>query len=184
MNDERMTISEDTLRGANDYIPLLKKDQIAKAIAGKCLRISRTADQNKAGEKMLAMPCIYVEDTATKEMYQMEILLRYYLGIDIGEEFTDEMYDFYGRSHILNQLERFKGYAELKNKVFDLLSDYSKMKKFLDVEIYNEKTIRNDGLARTAAAISVVATPENIRAMIEELKAEEMTMDGGSGNES
>ena len=100
----------------------------------------------------------------------MSVLLMEYLKVTIPDDFSDKDYDRYASSHILNQLERFKSNAELKDKVFDLLNDYRDFKKILDTEIFNEKEVRNDSVERLSAAISIVSNPENIAKMKDELE--------------
>ena len=100
----------------------------------------------------------------------MSVLLKEYLNIQIPDEFTDETYDQYGEAHILNQLERFKGNAGLKDKVFNILGNFKKFEKMLNTEIENEKNVRNDPVARLSAAISIVSNPENLKKMQEELE--------------
>lgn len=170
MGNEKFKVTEDLLRKANDYIPLHKKIEIAKAIAPHCIEKSKTAEQNQKGLEFLALPTLWVDNMEIKNLYMMSVLLSEYLHVQIPDDFTDEEYDKYESAHVLNQLERFKGYAELKDKVFDLISDYRAFKKILDTEIFNEKEVRNDSVARLSAAISIVSNPENIKKMQAELE--------------
>lgn len=170
MGKKKFYVTEEMLRNANDYVPLNKKVAIAKIIAPKCIEKSKTAEQNQKGLEFLALPTLWVDDIETKNLYTMSILLSEYLNEKIPEDFTDEIYDEYASAHILNQLERFKSYAVLKDKVFDLLHDFRDFKKILDIEIFNEKEVRNDPVARLSAAISIISNPENIKKMQAELE--------------
>lgn len=170
MGKKKFYVTEEMLRKANDYVPLSKKVAIAKIIAPKCIEKSKTAEQNQKGLEFLALPTLWVDDIETKNLYTMSILLSEYLNEKIPEDFTDEIYDEYASAHILNQLERFKSNAVLKDKVFDLLNDFRDFKKILDIEIFNEKEVRNDPVARLSAAISIISNPENIKKMQAELE--------------
>lgn len=170
MGKKKFYVTEEMLRKANDYVPLNKKVAIAKIIAPKCIEKSKTAEQNQKGLEFLALPTLWVDDIETKNLYTMSILLSEYLNEKIPEDFTDEIYDEYASAHILNQLERFKSNAVLKDKVFDLLNDFRDFKKILDIEIFNEKEVRNDPVARLSAAISIISNPENIKKMQAELE--------------
>lgn len=170
MGKKKFKVTEDLLRSANDYIPLNRKVAIAKVIAPKCIEKSKTAEQNRKGLEFLSLPTLWVDDLETKSLYTMSVLLTEYLKVQIPEDFTDETYDEYASMHILNQLERFKSNLSLKDKVFDLLNDYRDFKKLLDTEIFNEKEVRNDPVARMSAAISIVSNPENIKRMQAELE--------------
>ena len=170
MGKKKFKITEEMLMAATDYIPLTKKISIAKIIAPKCIEKSVTAEQNQKGLEFLALPTQWVDDLETKNLYTMSVLLREYLGVKIPESFTDQNYDEYASVHILNQLERFKSNVSLKDKVFDLLSDFRDFKKILDTEIFNEKEVRNDPVARISAAISVASNHENIKKAQEEIE--------------
>lgn len=167
---KKFTITENLVRNANDYIPLERKVAMAKAIAPKCIEKSKTAEQNQKGLEFLALPTLWVDDLETKNLYTMVVLLTEYLKIKVPDDFTDEIYDEYASTHILNQLERFKSNLTLKDKVFDLLNDFRDFKKILDTEIFNEKEVRNDPVARLSAAISIISNSENIKKMQEELE--------------
>lgn len=175
MGKKKFILTESDLRGAKHYIPLHKMATIAKVIAPKCLEKSKTAEQNQKGLEFLALPTLWVDDVETKELYKMSVLLTEYLQIKLPEDFSDEQYDIYGSAHILNQLERFKSNLSLKDTVFDILENYKKFEKMLNIEIENEKAVRNDPVARLTAAISIVSNPDNIRRMQEEL--EQATID-------
>lgn len=170
MGKKKFVLSDDLLKAANDYIPLSKMAYLAKAIAPACITKSKTAEQNQKGLEFLALPTIWVDDPETKELYKMSVLLKEYLKIQIPDDFTDHHYDKYGEAHILNQLERFKGNVELKDKVFNILGNLKKFEKILNTEIENEKNVRNDPVARLSAAISIISDPENIKKMQEELQ--------------
>lgn len=170
MGKKKFYVTEEMLRKANDYVPLSKKVAIAKIIAPKCIEKSKTAEQNQKGLEFLALPTLWVDDIETKNLYTMSILLSEYLNEKIPEDFTDEIYDEYASAHILNQLERFKSNVVLKDKVFDLLNDFRDFKKILDIEIFNEKEVRNDPVARLSAAISIISNPENIKKMQAEME--------------
>lgn len=170
MGKKNFIVTEDLLRHANDYVPLNKKIRLAQMIAPKCLVKSKTAEQNQKGLEFLALPTMYVDDLELKNLYIMSVLLAEYLNVSIPDEFTDEEYDRYSESHILNQLERFKSNVGLKDKVFDLLGDFNEFKKILNTEIANEKEVRNDAVARFSAAISIVSDPENMKRLQKELE--------------
>jgi hypothetical protein len=170
MGKKKFKVTEELLRNAVDYLPIERKIALSKVIAPLCIEKSKTAEQNQKGLEFLALPTLWVDDLETKNLYTMSVLLTEYLKISVPEDFTDKVYDEYASTHILNQLERFKSNAALKDKVFDLLNDYRDFKKILDTEIFNEKEVRNDPVARLSAAISIVSDPENIKKMQEEME--------------
>lgn len=167
-------LTDEIMQNATAYMLIEDKAGIAKTIAKKCVMDVPTAEQNLVGEKFLALPYIKGENRELKAMCLMNILLSYYLKIDLGsvEEtpFDEDKYNFYAGGSILNQIERYKSNFDLKNKAFDLLADYKELRKFVDVEINNLIAVNNDPLARLTASISVFSSPENIKKTIEELQ--------------
>lgn len=170
MGKKKFRITEEMLNNANDYIPIQKKVEIAKAIAPDCIEKSKTAEQNQKGLEFLALPMLWVDDMEKKTLYTMYVFLTEYLKIDVPSEFASHDYDRFASAHIINQMERFKNVDSLKGKIFDILSDFRDFKKILDTEIYNEKEVRNDPVARLSAAISIVSDPENIKKMQQALE--------------
>lgn len=164
-------ITADVLKKANGYMPMATKADLCENIAKLCVKPSKTAEQNKAGEKLLAMPCIMIEDYALKELLLMNTLIGYYFDIEIenGED-AYATYDFYAGGNIVEQLKHFKGDEELREKAFAIVEDFRRFKKMVDTEIYNRKLIENDSLARFTAAIQVGSSPEFIQQALETLK--------------
>ena len=101
MGNEKFKVTEDLLREANDYIPLHKKIEIAKAIAPNCIEKSKTAEQNQKGLEFLALPTLWVDNMEIKNLYMMSVLLSEYLHVQIPDDFTDEEYDKYESAHVL-----------------------------------------------------------------------------------
>lgn len=169
---EDFILSKEDLLRARTYMPLSYKVSLARKIAQLCLVPMKTAEQNKAGEKLVPLPHIMEEDVAKKAILLQRVLLSFYFDIDMeveGEIDGYEEYDRYASGHLLNQIERFKGDRDTKNAAFDLMEDYREFKKFVDTIIYNEKQNRNDPLARFTATIEILSTPENIQLLVDEL---------------
>lgn len=167
---EHFIITDEIMERAKTYMPEQQKKELAKKIADLCLAPLKTAEQNKAGEKILAMPYLRGEDMSLKRILLLRALLGFYFDIEVDpNEDSYEQYDFYAGGHIYNQLERYKG-TEYKSKAFDILFDFKEFKKTVETEIYNIRTNWNDSLGRIIAAVQVFSTPENIKALSEELK--------------
>ena len=163
-------ITDEIMAKAKTYMPLADKEDLAKQIADLCLVPMKTAEQNKIGEKLLAMPYLRAEDMAQKQMLLLRTLLGFYFDVEVDpEENGYTQYDFYAGAHIYNQLERFKS-TEYKTKAFDILSDFKDFKKMVDTEIYNIRANWNDPIGRFTAAMQILSTPENLKTLGEELK--------------
>ena len=170
-------ITKDDLKDAVTYMPLRTKIALSKDIAALCLEDLDTDEQNKVGESIIALPHLKGENLALKNILLLNTLLGFYLDKDLpmkennGEEIDPyDLFDFYAGGHLLNQIERFKADPDVKDIVFDLLSDYKDLKKIVDTEIYNQKSNVNDIVPRMAAAVAVLGSPDTLTQVIEELK--------------
>lgn len=167
----RFEITEEMLQRAERYIPLARKIAFAETYAKECIRPVEITTQKLESDSLLALPQLYEESTLMKSLVMMQGLLTMYLHIDIGDsEFTPKEYDKYAAWHPLNQLERMKTVASVKDKVYDLIADYKELKKLFETEVYNQKVLHNDTVERVFAGISVINDPETLKKVMEELK--------------
>lgn len=165
------TITEDLIRQATSYVPLSIKGAFAKTRADECLEKVDISVQKLEADTLLALPAMWQENTVIKQAVLMYAFLTLYLHVEnVPNNFSVEDYDKYAHTHPLNQLERLKTNSAVKEKVFDIIADYKEFKKMLDIEIYNVKTAKNDGMERALAAISVISSPEAVKAMAEEMQ--------------
>ena len=128
---EFVKITEDIVRKADAYAPIEEKEAFVEHCAQRC-RNSVTINLGAEADNM-AMPYMYTEDVFRKSRYLMGAFLTFYLPFDMANDIevedgdpwllTQKCYDRYASSQVMNQLERFKGNAELRDKVFDLLRD-------------------------------------------------------------
>lgn len=169
--DFRFEITEEMLQRAARYVPLAQKVAFAETYAKECLRPVEITTQKLQSDSLLPLPQLYEESTLMKSLVMMQGLLTLYLHIDIGNvEFTPMEYDKYAAWHPLNQLERMKNVASVKDKVYDIIADYKELKKLFETEVYNQKTLHNDTMERLLAGISVINDPETMQKVMEELK--------------
>lgn len=154
-------LTDEMLKNAKTYIPLAEKAAFAETIAERCIEKAE-ASQN--------VPTTVKENMVLKSLLLMQVLLEEYLGISTGDNFYPKDYDVYAEAHLLNQIERYKKDAVLKNKAFDLLTDYKDFEKFVNTAIFNEKAKHNDALARVVKGLNLLATPENIEKLKENLE--------------
>lgn len=167
---EYFELSKEMILGAKTYMPLVMKEKLGRDIARSCLSAARTSEQNRI--RSVPLPDLMEENAALKSVLLLNTLLGYYFDIELKE--TDnpyETYDYFAGGHLLNQIERFKSDRETKNAAFDILDDFREFRKITDTILFNEKAKANDPISRLDAAITLLATPENILAMVEELKS-------------
>lgn len=167
---EKFIITREILKKANTYMPIGTKADVARTIAKNALSAMPTAEQNKKGEKILALPYLKTENYAIKQMQLMSVLLTFYLDIELTAPFTENDYDLYASSRLLAQLENYKKDAEVKEIAFAILADYKELEKAVNIEIYNQRCVENDSIARFTAGMSILADPENVKKLYDELK--------------
>ena len=64
----------------------------------------------------------------------------------------------------MNQLERMKGNAELRDKVFDILRDYRDLEKRLSTAVYNAMQVMNDPANRLLQKIQMDTSEQALEA--------------------
>lgn len=174
-------ITNEMMKKAKTYMPLSEKEDLAKQIAELCLVPLKVTEEEKKDSR-LPISLLYGEDMANKSILVMNTLLGFYFDIDVEDgEDPYKIYDHYAEHHILNQLERFKSDAELKNKAFDILSDFKEFKKMVDTEIFNLRTLKNDPLHRLSdvlVMLTVIANSKKFSEKLKEITKEEAANDG------
>lgn len=168
---KKFPLKKEMLLNARTYLPLAEKMAFVNENAPKCfdrLQISAGDD---------AMPPMFMENTALKSRYLMYALTAMYLGFAVDTEpeddaegtlLTEEGYDFYAGSHIFSQIERFKSDAELRDRCFDLLSDYRDLEQRMNAQIAGLLAVQNDPVMRQSMLMR--ADMEALPGLVDELK--------------
>ena len=122
------------------------------------------------------MPALYKDNISRKQRYLMGALATLYLRKPYeptGDKFlmAADDYDAWAGSHIFNQLERLKTRGgEVRNRIFDILTDFRDLEKRLNVETYNLVQLQNDPCTRLYTMIVQQSSSEYMKANLEELK--------------
>ena len=165
--ENKIVITPEIVKNATDYIPLMKKQEMAETIAQKCIvKVLMKYTEKGDGTDSVPMPDRYQEYHMYTNLYLMGVLAHEYLhipyeGDGTGKEIIDyenlkmpaNVYDQWGASHVLNQLEQMKTDRELREKVFDLLNDYKDFRWMLAHEIDILLGHNNDVVTRMMQAI-------------------------------
>ncbi len=166
MAETKITITKEIMRGADTYLPLLLKTSTAQAIA----RGSIEKVEFEGG----GVPPRYIENPMTKTRCLMGALLTFYLHIKYeGNDDLNmgtDIYDGFASSHIINQIERMKSDALMRDKAFDLLADFRDLEKRVNGEIYNMLSVQNDTVARLNAVFDKALTPEEAQKTMEAIE--------------
>lgn len=165
--ENKIVITPEIVKSATDYIPLMKKQEMAETIAQKCIvKVLMKYTEKGDGTDSVPMPDRYQEYHMYTNLYLMGVLAHEYLhipyeGDGTGKEIIDyenlkmpaNVYDQWGASHVLNQLEQMKTDREMREKVFDLLNDYKDFRWMLAHEIDILLGHNNDVVTRMRQAL-------------------------------
>ena len=178
--EKKLTLTEEWLRRrAVSYASMESKERFVRDCAMRCFDKMEIGTEN--GEPM---PPYYKENAVLKSRYMLAALLILYLdveGLELAEKDdpwlpSEEACDAYFASFPISQLERIKKTTqdkELRDKIYDLLSDYRALEKLLNAECYGLLPAMNDTLSRFQMMMSAQTTPESVESLmnsIEELE--------------
>ena len=166
---------EKIMQEAEAYVPISKKAEFVNYCAERCFdKLNITAASGN--DTLSAMPPMWKENSELKARYMMGGLLKLYLKqeaqTDENDEWllTEQEYDRWAAEHILNQIERMKSNASLRDKCFDLLQDYKTLEKMLNTEVYGLIRVMNDSVSRIIAQIQASTTPESMKNAMAQLE--------------
>lgn len=166
---EQITITEKTINDAVSYALCELKEKFVEDVYMKCL--------NRVDIMDPPMPYMYMENTFLKSRYLMTALAKFYLRMDVETEdgdmwlMTRNEYDRFGASHVIGQLNRFRNNnPDLKDKVFDLLRDYSDLERRLSNAIRSGLTVMNDPANRIFQKITMDVSEEALKSAVDEAK--------------
>lgn len=171
---ERITITEETINNGVSYALCEVKEKFVEDVYMKCLN---RVDVNLDDSGNAPMPYMYMENTFLKSRYLMTALAKFYLRMDVETEdgdmwlMTKNEYDRFGASHVIGQLNRFRNNnPDLKDKVFDLLRDYSDLERRLSNAIRGGLTVMNDPTNRIFQKITMDVSEEALASQKEQLE--------------
>ena len=171
---EKVIITEETINNGVSYALCELKEKFVEDVYMKCLN---RGDVNLDDSGNAPMPYMYMENTFLKSRYLMTALAKFYLRMDVKTEdgdmwlMTRNEYDKFGASHVIGQLNRFRNNnPDLKDKVFDLLRDYSDLERRLSNAIRSGLTVMNDPANRIFQKITMDVSEEALASQKEQLE--------------
>lgn len=174
ITEEAIIITEETINNGVSYALCELKEKFVDDVYMKCLN---RVDVNLDDSGNAPMPYMYMENTFLKSRYLMTALAKFYLRIDVETEdgdmwlMTKNEYDRFGASHVIGQLNRFRNNnPDLKDKVFDLLRDYSDLERRLSNAIRGGLTVMNDPTNRIFQKITMDVSEEALASQKEQLE--------------
>ena len=147
---KRIELTKEMMEAARDYLPNAVKESWVADNAPKCFdKLSITAADGEPA------PPMYMLNTGLKARYLMGAFIGLYLSIDYEAEseengalMTEADYDKWAGSHVLNQVERWKREASLRDKCYDMLADFKDLEKRMSTQINSLLNVMNDTVMR------------------------------------
>ena len=177
MQTERKTgyeLGEIDIMNARTYMPILEKERAAAAICEECLNEIKLSVKKNAVNDYI--PSIYGADFSRRQRCMLGVLLKFYL----KKEFTPvekseflmsaDEYDAWGKNHIINQLERLKQNAKVRERIFCLLDDYRELERRVNSEIKDILAAQNDMCVRLYLMVTRQTDPEEINQKLGRIK--------------
>jgi len=168
MNDSKITITREMIEAARDYMPLEDKERFAADGAGKCFdRLAISFGDEE-------LPPMYMVNDGLKRRLLMTAFAAFYMGQEVKRDERDAdmmsvaAYDLWAGSHVFNQLERLKHDSAVRDKCFDLLSDFRELEKKLSAQLAGLLTVQNDAVIRQSQLTA--SQMKELPALLNELK--------------
>lgn len=176
-------LTQKDLENATTYIPIMKKKEFITAAAENCID-SLSISANISAEDSTPMPAMYKENSFIKSRFLMGALLKLYFGKNdfecVGDSeylMTADEYDRYAGGHVFDELNRLKYNHELRDKAFDILTDYKDLSLRLDREIHGLIKAMNDVVSRAMLVLTQSLQPANLQNMLNELEESKNALD-------
>lgn len=164
---ERIEITREIMEGARTYLPETEKEAFLDWCQDRCFdRIRVSTDGNQD------YPPMYRMASGMRTRYLSGALAGLYLGIEYekaGEDpYLPKDADTLEGSFLLNQIERWKSDKALRDKCFDMLSDYRELEKRLSTQVHGLLAVQNDPVVRQMLLTQMQA--QILPGLVEELK--------------
>ena len=165
-------LTEEDFLNAKSYVELSTKAAEARLYAQYCLdEVEISVGKNDEDKE--ALPPMFQENPMMKSMFGLQFLLYHYFGKIVPDEngdvfITAEDYDEWGYGSILNTIERFKmsKNMDVRNKAFDIATDYREFYRMLGTEIASVLSAKNDLLSRLVEFFKASITPETFKSAL------------------
>ena len=164
----------ETIVNANSYVPLATKLEFINYAAERCYTSLRITSNPETAQAKV-MPSMYKVNAALKSRYLMGAFLKLYLKEEYipveGDEWlmSQDDYDNFKSGHLFNEMNRFKSNNEIRDKVFDILSDYKELTTMFEEELLGSLNALNDVVSRIYMAFTDMLTPEQVTEMINDI---------------
>lgn len=164
----------ETIINAESYVPLAKKVEFINYASERCFTsLKITSNPETAQAKV--MPSMYKINAALKSRYLLGAFLKLYLKEEYvpveGDEWllSQDDYDNYKSGHLFNEMNRFKSNNEIRDKVFDILSDFKELTTMFEEELAGSLHALNDVVSRIYMAFTEMVTPDQVSEMLNDI---------------
>ena len=170
-------ITAEAIGKASSYVPIEKKQQFVEYAINDCFTTLRITSETTAGLQKV-MPSMYKVNTALVSRYLMSAFVKMYLNEEYvpveGNEWlmSQDDYNNYKSGHIFNEMNRFKSNNEIRDKIFDILSDYKELVTMFEQEIEGSLKAMNDPVSRVYMLFTELMTPTQVSQMLDDITAQ------------
>jgi hypothetical protein len=181
-----VTITQEDVKKARDYLPAETKEALTRLMAKLCTRVV----ENDASTEEAPLPPYRVEDRLRRLQCLNGVLCAFYFGGSFEKEkltfrkedgsgteereiegvMSLEALNDWCEGHPRNQLERLKKEKNVANKVYDILDDFKLFEILLDRAIREEIEMQNDPAIRIAQMLAMQMNPGSLKETLEEIQ--------------
>ncbi len=170
-------ITPETIEKASSYASLADKIEFINYATERSFT-SLNIVANPDVPQARVMPNMFKVNTGLKNRYLMGAFLKLYLHEEYtpveGDEWllSQDDYDNYRSGHIFNEMNRFKSNNEIRDKVFDILSDYKELTTMFEEELKGSLNAMNDVVSRIYMSFAEMLTPGQVEQMLNDINAQ------------
>lgn len=171
---EQVELSEDDVRNATTYLPMLHKQALVNQLVNGCIQKVELSLND-----IQPIPPRYQEDSFAKSLICCAVLAGFYMHMydlsgllseNPSYEFSMTDYDRFASIPI--QLDRIRrcGDMEIRPIASAILTDYRDFEKRLNLAIHNYINAKNDTCVRIVQMMNMQAAPDTVKNAMEQFK--------------
>ena len=155
--------------------------EFARYVSQRVFDSLKVTAENNGESKVL--PSLNKLNQGLRKRYLMGAFVKLYLQQEYipveGDEWlmAQDDYDNYAGSHIFNEMNRLKSNSIIRDKVFDILSDYKELTEIVDTEAEGMLNGLNDPVSRIYMAFTQMLKPEEVSGMLKDINEKKDEID-------
>lgn len=181
---EPAVLSEDDVRSATTYLPMLHKQALIEQLTNGCIEKVEVKPND-----FQPIPPRYQEDGFAKSLICRAVLVSFYLNLyelpglfKDKPEFEFSMHDYDRFATIPMQLKQMgkSEDAEISQRATAILTDYAEFEQQLNLSVSNYIRSHNDVCLRVVQMMNMQSSPESIQNALAELRRIQGEIENGA----